>query len=120
MSAKIADQYDVVCVENLSMAEVADMLNRSFRKGMGKYVLDNGWYAFKQMLAYKLEERGKYLVKVDGSFPSSQLCAECGYIKVDLTLADRFWTCPECGAHHDRDINAAINLKQEGKRLMPV
>lgn len=118
MSTKIADQYDVVCVENLSMKEVTDMLNCSFRKGMGKYVLDNGWYKFTRMLAYKLADRGKYLVEVESGFPSSQLCSECGHIKTDLTLADRSWTCPECGTHHDRDINAAINLKQEGKRLL--
>ncbi len=118
LSTKITDQYDVVCVENLSMKEVTNLLNRSFRKGMGKYVLDNEWHKFTQMLAYKLEDRGKYLVKVKSEFPSSQLCSECGFLKSDLTLADRSWTCPECGVHHDRDINAAINLKREGKRLL--
>ena len=118
LSTKITDQYDVVCVENLSMKEVTNLLNRSFRKGMGKYVLDNGWHKFTQMLVYKLEDRGKYLVKVKSEFPSSQLCSECGFLKSDLTLADRSWTCPECGVHHDRDINAAINLKREGKRLL--
>ena len=60
----------------------------------------------------------KYLVEVESGFPSSQLCSECGYIKMDLTLAERSWTCPECGVHHDRDLNAALNLKREGKRLL--
>lgn len=117
MSTQIANGYDAVCIESFQVRDMIDCLN-ILRPGMGKYVLDNGWYKFTQMLAYKLEDRGKYLIEVEAGFPSSQLCSECGYIKTNLTLADRSWTCPECGSHHDRDINAAINLKREGKRLL--
>ena len=61
---------------------------------------------------------GRELIFVDRWFPSSKLCSECGYKKTDLTLKDREWTCPVCGKHHDRDLNASINILNEGLRLL--
>lgn len=113
-STTIAKQYDVVCVENLNMNALA---NKGF--GNGKATLDNGYGMFLTFLQYKLEERGKYLVKVDKFFPSSQICSNCGYRNDELkNLRIHKWTCPHCGVKHDRDINAAINIRNEGLRIL--
>ena len=82
----------------------------------GKSVMDNGYGMLRTMLAYKLGEQGKELVKVDRFFPSSKRCSCCGRIKEDLTLSDRTYIC-ECGNVMDRDVNAAINIKMEAMRL---
>ncbi|MBQ9257071.1 MAG: transposase [Acidaminococcaceae bacterium] len=113
-STAIAKQYDVVCVENLNMQSLA---NKGF--GNGKATLDNGYGMFLTFLQYKLEERGKYLVKVDKFFPSSQLCSNCGFRNEEIKdLRIRHWTCPHCGEELDRDINAAINIRNEGLRIL--
>jgi putative transposase len=70
------------------------------------------------MLEYKLAWRGKQLVKVGRFFPSSQLCSPCGYQYHELTIDHREWTCPACGVHHGRDVNASINIKREGIRIL--
>ena len=88
--------------------------NKGF--GNGKATLDNGYGLFLEMLRYKLHERGKYLVKVDKWYPSSQLCSNCGSRK-KLSLGERIYQC-SCGINIDRDYNAAINIKKEGLRLL--
>ena len=118
VSTGIANQFDAVCVEDIKMRELVDMLNQ-FRKGMGKYVLDNGFYGFVNMLAYKLEGRGKHLIKIEKDYPSSQLCSKCGHVNSDLQLSERTWTCPACGGTHDRDYNAAVNIRNRGLELLP-
>lgn len=116
-STAIAKQYAYVCVESLNMRV---MSNKGF--GNGKATLDNGYGMFLDMLAYKLQERGGSLIKVDKWFPSSQVCNCCGFqnpILKDLTI--RYWNCPNCGITNiDRDVNAAKNIKQEGLRLLGV
>ena len=88
----------------------------------GKSVADNGYGMLLDMLSYKLEDRGRKLVKVDRFFPSTQLCSACGYQNTELrgtdALSIREWDCPSCGAHHDRDRNAATNIHREGLRLL--
>ena len=111
ISTEIANQYDVVCVEDLNMKA---MSNKGF--GNGKATLDNGYGLFMNMLEYKLKNRGKYFIKVDKWYPSSQLCSCCGKQK-KLTLADRMYKC-DCGLAINRDHNAAINIKNEGLRLL--
>ena len=111
LSTEIANQYDVVCVESLDMRA---MSNKGF--GNGKATLDNGYGIFLNMLEYKLSDRGKYFIKVDKWYPSSQLCSCCGSQK-KITLADRIYKC-SCGLEIDRDYNAAINIKNEGLRLL--
>ena len=114
LSTHLADTYDAILIEDLNMKAIA---NKGF--GNGKATLDNGWGMFTKMLDYKMAERGKCLQKVDKWYPSSQTCSVCGCVNEDLkNLSIRKWTCPHCGAEHDRDINAAINIKQEGLRLL--
>ena len=113
ISAEIANQYDIVCVENLNMR---NMSNRGF--GNGKATLDNGYGMFLDMLEYKLANRGKYLVKVDRWYPSSQICHCCGKRHPEMKdLRIRTMRC-ECGYVMDRDRNAAMNIKKEGLRIM--
>ena len=85
----------------------------------GKSVSDNGWGMFTTFLQYKLADMGKKLVKVDRFFASSQTCNVCGCKNTATKyLSIRAWDCPECGAHHDRDVNAAINIRNEGMRIV--
>lgn len=113
-STEIANQYDIVCVETLDMKSLS---NKGFKNG--KATMDNGYGMFLNMLEYKLADRGKYFVKVDKWFPSSQLCSCCGYKNPEVkNLKIRHWTCPQCGKVHDRDLNAAINIETEGLRIL--
>ena len=112
-SRQITNACDCVCIENLDMKAMSQSLN------FGKSVMDNGWGMFTAFLKYKLEEQGKRLVKVDRFFASSQICNICGYKNPETkNLAVRAWDCPQCGKHHDRDVNAAINIRNEGMRLV--
>ena len=110
-STEIANQYDIVCVEDLDMKAIG---NKGF--GNGKATFDNGYGMFLNMLEYKLKERGKYFVKIDKWYPSSQICHCCGSVK-KLDLKDRVYTC-DCGYTGDRDHNAAINILTEGLRIL--
>ena len=112
LSTEIVNQYDVVCVESLNMKS---MSNKGF--GNGKATLDNGYGLFLNMLEYKLNDRGKYFVKIDKWYPSSQTCHSCGSIH-KLDLSERTYRCPNCGAVLDRDLNAALNIRDEGLRLL--
>lgn len=112
-STAIAKQYDFVMAEDINMRLLS---NKSF--GNGKATLDNGYGKFLSLLEYKLANKGGALIRVDKWYPSSQLCSSCGCRNIRLKdLSIRKWTCPECGCIHDRDINAAINIKREGMRL---
>ncbi|MCI6698096.1 MAG: transposase [Lachnospiraceae bacterium] len=113
ISTKIANQYDVVCVETLNMRSMA---NHGF--GNGKATLGNGYGMFLSMLEYKLSDRNKFLVKVDKWFPSSQRCHCCGKIYPGMkSLQTRIIKC-DCGLTMSRDQNAAINILHEGLRLL--
>lgn len=110
-SLSIAKTYDIVCVEDLDMRA---MSNKGF--GNGRATLDNGYGMFLTMLGYKLEERGKTLVRVGKWYASSQICSSCGrQHKMPLTV--RTYKC-ECGMVMDRDMNAAVNIREEGLRLL--
>ncbi len=114
LSRQIANAYDVVAIEDLNMRGMAQSLN------LAKSTNDNGFGMLKTFLAYKLMEKGKYLVIIDKWYPSSKLCHLCKHENKELTLADRTWTCPHCGAELDRDVNAAINIKNEGCRILGI
>ena len=114
LSAEIANRYDVVCVEDLNMKA---MSNKGF--GNGKATLDNGYGKFLTFLEYKLEDRKKLFVKVNKWFPSSQICHSCGHREQSLKdLSIRDWECPCCHEHHNRDVNAAKNILDEGLRIL--
>lgn len=108
VSTAIAKQYDAVFVEDINLRGLAGSLK------LGKSTNDNGFGMFRTMLEYKLTSQGKTFAKIDKWYPSSKTCSVCGFIKDDLTLADRFWTCSACGTTHNRDHNAAINIRNVG------
>ena len=112
-STEIANRYDAVCVEDLNMKAQS---NKSF--GNGKATMDNGYGMFLNMLSYKLADRGKRLVRVDKWYPSSQICHCCGKRHPEMKdLKIRVMRC-DCGNVMDRDQNAAINIKNEGIRIL--
>ena len=106
-STELANEWDYICVEDINLRGMAGSLK------LGKSTNDNGFGMFREMLKYKLYDRGKVFIKIDKWFPSSKMCSACGAINKELALKDREWTC-ECGAHHDRDLNAARNILRKG------
>ena len=110
---EIANRYDVVVIEDLDMQEMA----KEYKEN-GKVVYDNAWGMFTNLLKTKLENKGKKLIKVDRYFPSSKKCNVCGYKNQLLTIDVRKWECPICHTLHDRDVNASINLKKEGLKII--
>lgn len=113
LSKQITNAYSAVAIEDLNMRGMAQSLN------LAKSTNDNGFGMLKTFLAYKLAEQGKHFVVIDKWFPSSKMCRHCGTVNAELTLADRVWTC-SCGKELDRDINAAINIKNEGCRMLGI
>ena len=109
---EILKSYDVVFMEDLNVQGLLRNHN------LAKAIREVGFYRFKSVLHDKAIVNGKQVVLIDRFYPSSKTCSCCGYKKQDLTLSDRFWTCPECGEHHDRDINAARNILLEGQRKL--
>ncbi|WP_163329540.1 IS200/IS605 family element RNA-guided endonuclease TnpB [Desulfurobacterium thermolithotrophum] len=108
LSKRIIGDNQAVIVEDLN---VKGMLKNS---RLAKHIADASWRKFVQFLEYKAKLYGRGLIKVDPFYPSSKLCSRCGYKNEELKLSDRKWTCPKCGAEHDRDINATLNLLKEG------
>ena len=110
LSYSYANRYDYIFVEDLNMKTVSKFLH------LGKSTNDNGFGMFRSMLNYKLQDRGKVFHKIDKWFPSSTTCSNCGTKHKDIvnSLAVREWTCPICDCYHDRDINAAINIRNCG------
>ncbi len=110
----LSKTYDAIVLEDLNIEGM-----KQFNKGVAKSVsLDFSWNQFKTYLEYKCKRERNHLVLVDRYFPSSKLCSNCGYKNTELQLEDREWLCPECNTHHDRDVNASINLRKEGIRLL--
>ena len=118
LSTKLVKENDVIVIESLSLKDMAKFRKWSERKDSkdksnhGKSVNDLGWYTFVQRLKTKAQEQGKVVIEANKWFASSKTCNVCGYVNKDLTISDRSWICPKCGTEHNRDQNAAINLKQ--------
>lgn len=110
LSTRLIRENQAISVEDLCVKGLA-------RTRLAKSVHDAGWSAFVTMLEYKAARYGRTLAKVDRFFPSSQLCSACGVKDGPKPLAVREWTCGNCGTVHDRDINAAINIRTEGRKV---
>ncbi|EMW4601909.1 transposase, partial [Escherichia coli] len=108
LSRAIVDENQAVIVETLKTANM--MKNHHLARAIG----DAGWSGFITKLEYKAAEKGVHLVKLDQWFASSKTCHCCGHKMSEMPLHKRIWQCPECGVEHDRDINAALNIKRKG------
>ncbi|HEY9637549.1 MAG TPA: RNA-guided endonuclease TnpB family protein [Coleofasciculaceae cyanobacterium] len=122
LSRKLVNENQVVVVENLYVKGMVrktleDSLTLRYHN-LAKAISDAGWGTFVNLLAYKLENKGGKLVEIDRWFPSSKLCSNCYYQIDELPLDIREWTCPNCGTRHDRDGNAATNIRAEGIRIL--
>jgi len=104
VSTDLIKSYDLICLESLSVKSM--IKNRT----LAKHIQDVSWSNFVRILEYKAEWNKKTIIKIDRFFPSSKLCSNCGWIKQDLTLKDRKWTCEICNCVHDRDVNASKNI----------
>ncbi|MCM0591696.1 MAG: RNA-guided endonuclease TnpB family protein [Gloeotrichia echinulata DEX184] len=112
LSRKIVDNNQVVVVENLNVKGMV----RNHK--LAKAISDISWGTFVNFLSYKCEKYSKVLIEIDRWFPSSKLCSNCHYQVSELPLDVRTWICPSCGTHHDRDGNAAQNIRAEGIRML--
>ena len=112
VSYRLVNKSQVVVVENL---HVKGMVRAS---NLAKAISDCGWGMFVNFLSYKLERKGGKLVEIDRWFPSSKLCSNCFYQMDEMLLDVREWTCPHCLTHHERDENAAANIRAEGIRIL--
>ena len=108
-SISLVRRYDIICIEDLNVKGL--MRNHH----LAKSISDASWGVFVTMLTYKAEWHDKKVVKIDRFFPSSQTCNVCGHVNKDVKdLSIREWECPSCHTHHDRDVNAAINILRVG------
>ena len=111
LSTEIIKNHDIVCIEDLN---TKGMLRNH---KLARSISDVSWSSFVTKLQYKADWYGREIIKIDKWFPSSQICSECGHKDGKKPLNIRDWTCPVCHVHHDRDINASINILTEGLRI---
>jgi putative transposase len=107
-STRLVRGHDVIVVEDLAVRNMAR--NHS----LARAISDCGWGTFRQMTEYKAARAGRHVIVIDRWYPSSKTCSACGHLLAELSLKTRHWTCPSCGARHDRDVNAAKNILAAG------
>ena len=114
LSYDISNKFDYVFVEDIDMKNISQALK------LGKSTMDNGFGMFRNFLQYKLNSKDKQLIKIGRFMPTSIVCSTCGCYHKDIvnSLSVREWVCPDCMTHHDRDINAAINIRNIGLSLV--
>ena len=108
LSRRLIDENQAICVETL---KVNNMLKN---RRLSQAIADASWGELIRKLEYKARWEGKHLVRIDPWYPSTKTCSHCGSTIDQLPLSERQWTCPTCGAEHDRDMNASLNVKQQG------
>lgn len=106
LSTDLIKKYDTICLENLNVEGMMKNHNLALA------IQSASWGEFVRQIKYKSNWFGKNVIFIGRFEPSSKTCSKCGYVKSDLTLKDREWVCPICGKHHDRDVNAAVNIKR--------
>lgn len=108
---ELLSHYDTIYMEDLN---TSGMLKNH---KLAKAIQEVGFYKFKMVLSTKALQNDKKVVLIGRYYPSSKTCSNCGYVNKELKLQDRHWYCPNCGANHDRDYNAALNILYEGRRI---
>lgn len=120
ITTRMVEDFDVICIEDLNvrgMTASAKGTGRSAKAGLNRGIMAHNFGEFRELLEYKADWYGKEVAVIDRFYPSSKRCSACGRINDNLKLGHRFWTCP-CGVHHDRDINAAKNIKAAGLAVL--
>jgi putative transposase len=111
LSTRLIRDNDVIAIENLPVRNMVRSRN------LARAISCTGWAELRRMLEYKAQRHGRIVVAVDRWYPSSKTCSVCGHLLAELGLGTRHWTCPGCGARHDRDINAAKNILAAGQAV---
>ncbi|MCD8207527.1 MAG: transposase [Bacteroidales bacterium] len=106
LANELVDKYDIICLETLNL--------KAMQMRWGRKISDLGFGDFVRILNHVCAKHAKQLVFVDKWEPTTKRCSSCGHVMDEMSLKVREWTCPKCGAHHDRDVNAAINIKMAG------
>lgn len=120
VTTRLVEDFDVICIEDLNvrgMTASAKGAGRSAKAGLNRGIMAHNFGEFRELLEYKADWYGKEVAVIDRFYPSSKRCSACGRTNDGLKLGHRFWTCP-CGTHHDRDINAAKNIKAAGLAVL--
>ena len=133
MSHRLIEDNQFIGMENLAVQNMTRRAKKkldengkyahngqSVKRAMNRAILRNGWSSLVDKLAYKAQWYGRTLVQIDRFYPSSRLCHDCGHKYSGLRLSEREWVCESCGASHDRDVNAALNILGEALRLSQV